>query len=240
MPLSLSCRTAGLLWLGLGLVACAPTAPTRSDGAAPAATQARSAMVNTQATRSDVAALPPDAELDARALPRGVAQARPATVNVQADPAGTTLFTVSPRLRSGSASNPPLIEASLGASRPRAGAREAQYQVLISIAVPRNWRDFSQVTARDMPPPGLRRVGRDTDCQTSGGTCLYRETLLLDLAEAPLRQLAAGGRGLRLRIEGNAAFVETGLPAGHLQALFAAMDGAAPGAGAGAAPSRVP
>ncbi|HEY4252847.1 MAG TPA: hypothetical protein VGM87_16670 [Roseomonas sp.] len=216
MPLSPSRRIAGCLWLGLGLAACASTAPTRSD----------------------IAALPADADLDARTLPRGAAQARPATVNVQTDPAGTTLFTVSPRLRSGSASNPPLIEASLGASRPRGGP--AVYQALISISVPRTWRDFSQVAARDMPPLGVRRVGRDTDCQTSAGTCLYRETLVLDLPEAPLRALADSGRGLRLRIDGNAAFVETGLPAGHLRALFEAMAPAAPGGAAGAAPSRRP
>lgn len=216
MPLPLLTRAAGFLCLALA--GCAPSAPGTTD----------------------IATLPPDAELDARALPRGAAAARPATVNVQNDQAsGTTLFTVSPRLRSGSPSNPPLIDASLGASRP-GGTGAATYQALVTITVPRAWRDFSRAMGRDMPPIAVRRLNRGTDCQAGGGACLYRETLLLDLPEAGLRQLAEAGRGLRLRIEGNAAFVETGLPAGHLRALFEAMDRAASGAAAPGTPSRAP
>lgn len=216
MPLPFPSQAAGLLCLGLA--ACAPPAP----GAA------------------DIAALSQDAALDARALPRAAAAARPASVNVQNDPAsGATLYTVSPRLRSGSPSNPPLIDASLGASRPDAPGATA-YQALVVIAVPRAWRDFSRATGRDMPPIAVRRLSRSTDCQVGAGACLYQETLLLDLPEAGLRSLAEAGRGLRLRIEGNAAFVETGLPAGHLRALFEAMDRRASGAAAPGTPSQAP
>lgn len=217
MPLSLPGRAAGLLCLALA--ACAPPAPGPTD----------------------IAALPQNATLDARALPRGAAAARPASINVQNDPAsGATLYTVSPRLRSGSPSNPPLIDASLGASR-SGGSGAMAYQALITVAVPRAWRDFSRATGRDMPPIAVRRLSRSTDCQTgSTGTCLYQETLLLELPEAGLRSLAEAGRGLRLRIEGNAAFVETGLPAGHLRALFEAVDRRASGAAAPGTPSGVP
>ncbi|MBR0643949.1 hypothetical protein [Plastoroseomonas hellenica] len=216
MPIPFPSQAAGFLCLALA--ACAPPAP----GAA------------------DIAALSPDAALDARALPRGAAAARPTTVNVQADPAsGAVLYTVSPRLRSGSPSNPPVIDASLGASRP-GGSGAATYQALVTIAVPRAWRDFSQATGRDMPPIAMRRLGRSTDCQAGAGTCLYQETLLLDLPEAGLRSLAEAGRGLRLRIEGNAAFVETGLPAGHLRAIFEVMDRTASGAAPPGTPSPAP
>jgi hypothetical protein len=215
MLLPFPSQAAGLLCLALA--ACAPPAPG-----------------------ADIAALPQDAALDARSLPRGAAAARPASVTVQNDPAsGVTLYTVSPRLRSGSPSNPPLIDASLGASRPGTPGATA-YQALVVIAVPRAWRDFSRATGRDMPSIAVRRLGRSTDCQTSAGTCLYQETLLLDLPEAGLRSLAEAGRGLRLRIEGNAAFVETGLPAGHLRALFEAVDRRASGTAAPGTPSEAP
>lgn len=166
-----------------------------------------------------VRSLPADADLDARSLGRGAANARPATVQRQDDPAQPAiLFTVSPRLQTGSPASPPMVVTSLGAERQRATGATT-YQALVIVSNARRHADFSRATTRQGTGFPLRTVSRQTDCGGAGG-CLYVQTMLLTIPPEALRQAAEGNTGLRLRLDGSAAFVEAAIPAGHLRALL--------------------
>lgn len=173
-----------------------------------------------------VATLPADATLDARSLGRGGAAARPATVQVQ-DEAGrpAILYTVSPRLQTGSATSLPMVVASFGAERQRADGAVA-YRVLIIVSNARRHAGFSGAATRQGESIAVQPMGRETRCGGPGG-CLYEETLLLTVPGDVVRRLAAAGQPLRLRLMGSAAYVEAAVPAGHLAAAAEATGGAA-------------
>lgn len=177
--------------------------------------------------RDAVGALAPEANLDARGLGRGVAAGRPAAVQVQ-DQAGnpTILYTVSPRLQTGSASSLPMVVTSLGAERERATGT-LTYRALVVVSNARSQAGFARAATRQGASVPLQTLSRESRCEGAGG-CLFVETLLLTFPADMLQEAVAGGTPLRLRLSGNAAFVEVGIPPGHLRALLAATEGATP------------
>ena len=175
-----------------------------------------------------IRSLPAEASLDARGLERGRAAERPATVQVQetADRA-TRIYTVSPRLQTGSPGSLPLIVTSVGAERQEpTGAVRLRLLVLVSNA--RGYGGFSRAESRQASDIDVQVLGRAADCR-SGAACLYTETILLTVAEAQLRSAAEGNTAIRIRLTGNASFVETAVPVGHLRALTAALAQPQPG-----------
>jgi hypothetical protein len=175
-----------------------------------------------------VRTLAPTAELDARSLGRGAAAARPASVQVQDNPANPAIFyTVSPRLQTGSPASLPMIVTSFGAERPRAGGATA-YRALVMVSNARGQAGFANATTRQGDRIPLEVVRRETQCGGAGG-CLFVETLMLTFDAGALRRAAEAGTPLRLRLNGSASFVEVNIPPGHVRALLGAT-------GAGAAP----
>lgn len=172
-----------------------------------------------------IRALQPDATLDARGLGRGAATARPASVQVQDNPASPAVFyTVSPRLQTGSVTSPPMIVTSLGAERPRLGGAIA-YRALVVVSNARRFGDFTRAATRQGEPVAVQVASRERQCAGAGG-CQFVETLMLTLDTRMLRDAAAAGTPIRLRIGGSASFIEVNLPPGHLRALAAATQGA--------------
>jgi hypothetical protein len=175
-------------------------------------------------TGATVGTLAPDAVLDARGLGRGAAAARPAAVQVRDDPSSpVVLYTVAPRLQTGSPTSLPMVVTSLGAERPRAGGAVA-YRALVEVSNARGQAGFARAETRQGERFDLRSVARENRCGGPGG-CLFHETLLLTLPADSVRRAAEAGQPIRLRLLGNAAFVEVGIPAGHLRALTAATGG---------------
>ncbi|MCR0981726.1 hypothetical protein [Roseomonas populi] len=174
--------------------------------------------------RDAVRGLAPGASLDARSMGRGGAADRPASVQAQrvAD-RGATIFTVSPRLQTGSQGSLPIVVTSLGAERQDATG-EARTSLLVTVSNARGYGGFSRAESRGGGEIAVRVVGRNTDCAGISG-CLYVETLLLTVPEEVMRR-AVAGNGLRVRIDGNASFVETAVPAGHVRALADALGAA--------------
>ncbi|MBP0491881.1 hypothetical protein [Roseomonas indoligenes] len=171
--------------------------------------------------RDAVRGMAPGASLDARGMGRGGASERPASVQSQrAVDRGVTILTVSPRLQTGSQGSLPIIVTSLGAERQDATGK-ARTSLLVTVSNARGYGGFSRAESRGGGDIPVRVVGRSTDCAGISG-CLYVETLLLAVPEEAVRQ-AAAGNGLRVRIDGNASFVETAVPAGHLRALADAL-----------------
>lgn len=169
-----------------------------------------------------VAALPAEASLDARGLGRGAAAGRPALVQVQDRPDQPgILYTVSPRLQTGSAGSPPVIVTTLGAERDRASGVVSP-RVLVVISNARAYGGFVRAESRQVEGILVQPLERRRDC-AEAPECRFVETLLLSLPEAALRRLAESGMPLRFRLVGNAAYVEGGVPAGHLRALLAAL-----------------
>jgi hypothetical protein len=178
--------------------------------------------------REAIQALPAEASLDARSLGRGQAAARPASVQVQqtADRAAT-IYTVSPRLQTGSPASLPLIVTSVGAER-QAQTGTVQLSLLVVISNARGYGGFSRAESQQASNIGLQVLGRAADCQ-GAASCLYTETLLLTVSEPDLSRAAEGGTAMRIRLTGNASFVEAAVPAGHLRALAAALTRSRPG-----------
>ncbi len=177
--------------------------------------------------RDAVRSLDPQASLDARGLGRGVAATRPASVQVQNDPANPAiLYTVSPRLQTGSASSLPMIVTSFGAERERATGSLA-YRALVVVSNARQQAGFARATTRQGESVPLRALARESRCEGAGG-CLFVETLLLTFPTDMVQQAAEAGTPLRLRLGGNAAFVELSIPPGHLRALLEATGAATP------------
>ncbi|WP_338663816.1 hypothetical protein VQH23_01355 [Pararoseomonas sp. SCSIO 73927] len=171
--------------------------------------------------RDAVRGLAPGASLDARGMGRGGTSDRPASVQSQrAADRGVTILTVSPRLQTGSQGSLPTIVTSLGAERQDATG-EARTSLLVTVSNARGYGGFSRAESRGGGEIPLRVVGRNTDC-AGISACLYVETLLLTVPEEVLRR-AVAGNGLRVRIDGNASFVETAVPVGHLRALAEAV-----------------
>jgi hypothetical protein len=171
-----------------------------------------------------IRALPPDATLDARGLGRGAA-ARPAAVQVLDNPASPAVFyTVSPRLQTGSVASPPMIVTSLGAERPRQGGTVA-YRALVVVSNARRFGDFTRAATRQGEAVAVQVAARERPCDGAGG-CRFVETLILTFDTRMLRDAAAAGTPLRLRISGSASFIEVNLPTGHLRALADATVGA--------------
>jgi hypothetical protein len=169
-----------------------------------------------------VRALPAEASLDARGMGRGAAAERPAVVQVRDTPdRPTILYTVSPRLQSGSAGSPPVIVTSLGAERDRA-TQALSPQVLVVISNARSYGGFARVESRQSNGIRAQPLSRSRNC-ADAPSCLFVESLLLTVPEADLRRLAEANAPLRFRLLGNAAFVEAGVPPGHLRALLAAL-----------------
>lgn len=198
-------RGLAALPLLAGMAGCAPTGGRDADA---------------------VRTLAPDAALDARSLGRGAAAARPVSVQVQDDPAqAAVLYAVSPRLQTGSVGSLPMIVTSLGAERRRADGSVA-HRALVVVSNARASPGFARAATRqgaDVPVQTLRRAN---ECGAAG--CLFVETLMLTFPDGMLRQAAAAGTPLRLRLIGSAAFVEAAIPPGHIRALLEATDGAAP------------
>jgi hypothetical protein len=178
--------------------------------------------------RDIVRALPAEASLDARGLDRGRAAERPASVQVQHLPdRGVTLFTVAPRLQTGSPGSLPMVVTSFGAERQDAtGALRAS--LLLTVSNARGYGGFSRAESRQGGEVAVRSLGRTTECQGPSG-CLYVETLLLTPSEAELRRAVEAGAPLRIRVSGNASYVEATVPPGHLRALFTSLAQAQPG-----------
>ncbi|WP_431280767.1 hypothetical protein ACQW02_15260 [Humitalea sp. 24SJ18S-53] len=168
-----------------------------------------------------VSSLAPEASLDARSLGRGVAAARPASVQVQDDPSNPTIvYAVSPRLQTGSLGSLPMIVTSFGAERQRSDASTA-YRALVVISNARAYANFARATTRQGDSIPVQALSRDTQCGGVGG-CLFVETLLLTFTADAMRQAAEAGTPLRVRLTGSAAFVEVGIPPGHVRVLLAA------------------
>ncbi|WP_426958852.1 hypothetical protein [Muricoccus radiodurans] len=168
--------------------------------------------------REAIRAMPADTSLDARGLGRGGAADRPARVQVQAVPdRGATLHTVSPRLQTGSPTSLPMIVSSLGAERVEA-TRASRPSLLVTVSNARGYGGFARAATRQDDVIPVQVLERRTDCGGAGG-CLYVETLLLALPEDGVRRAVEAGTGLRIRINGNASFVEAAVPAGHFRAL---------------------
>lgn len=199
-------RGLGALPLVASLAACAPEAG-RNAGA--------------------VSALSPEASLDARGLGRGVAAARPASVQVQDDPGNPmVLYTVSPRLQTGSPGSLPMIVTSFGAERQRADGAIA-YRALVVISNARGHAGFTRAETRQGDSIPVQTMRRETQCGGAGG-CTFVETLMLTFAADALRQAAEAGTPVRLRLSGSAAFVEVNIPPGHIRALLEATGGVPP------------
>lgn len=172
-----------------------------------------------------VRTLAPDATLDARGLPRGAAAVRPASVQLHDDPSrATVLYTVSPRLQSGSASSPPRIQTSFGAERTRAD-NEVTYRALVVVGNLRGYAGFSRASLADGTILPGETVGRERECL--GAECLYVETLMLTVPQALVDRAAQAGTPIRMRILGNAAYVEASIPPTHVRALLEATGGSA-------------
>jgi len=179
-----------------------------------------------------VRALPAEATLDARGAARGRAAERPVTVRAQETPdRGAVLVTAAPRLRTGSPISPPLVVTSAGAERARADGA-VRYRMLVEIGSAGRYGGFVRATGGGTTgggttgrgtPVEVQVLARRRDCDDPGA-CLHTETLLLTVPEEAVRPLLAAGTGLRVRIEGNAAFVEAGIPIGHLRALSDAIE----------------
>lgn len=177
---------------------------------------------DSQAVRSAA----PDAEVDVRSLGRGAAAARPAAVQVRDDAAtGSRLYTVSPRLQTGTIGSLPMVVTSFGAERTGASG-PTTYRALIVVSNARAYANFARATTRQGQDIAMQAIRRETQC--GGGACLFVETLLLTFEPEAMRQ-AAAGPGLRLRLTGSAAFVEAGIPAGHIRALLEATADGPPG-----------
>jgi hypothetical protein len=134
---------------------------------------------------------------------------------------GATLYTVAPRLQSGSPGSLPMIVTGFGAERPRNGA-PVRYRALVSVSNARGFGGFSNAESRQAPGIEVQVLSRASDCLGTPA-CLYTETLLLTFPPAALRQAAEAGTPIRIRLNGNAAFVETAIPATHLRALGEAL-----------------
>jgi len=174
------------------------------------------------ADRDAIRGLPPSASLDARGLERGRAGERPAAVQVRPMPErGVTILTVSPQLQTGSAGSLPIVVSSLGAERTEATG-EARVGLLVTISNARGYAGFSRAQSRQDGAFAVQVLRRNTDCSGLEG-CLYVESLLVSIPEAALRRVAGTEAALRIRIEGNAAFAEASVPAGHLRALTEAL-----------------
>ena len=174
-----------------------------------------------------VSTLPPEASLDARGLGRGVAAARPASVQVQDEPANpAVLYTVSPRLQTGSPGSLPMIVTSFGAERQRTDGTIA-YRALVVISNARGQAGFTRAATRQGDSIPVQTLRRDTQCGGVGG-CLFIETLMLTFSADALRLAAEAGTPLRVRLSGSAAFVEVNIPPGHVRALLEATAGAPP------------
>lgn len=175
-----------------------------------------------------VRTLAPEASLDARALGRGAAAARPVSVQVQDDPSRPAiLYTVAPRLQTGSVASLPMVVTSFGAERRRADGSTA-YRALVVVSNARSQAGFTRATTRQGGSIPVQALSRETSCGGAGG-CLFVETLLLTFTADAVRQAAEAGTPLRVRLLGNAAFVEVGIPPGHLRALLEATGGTAAG-----------
>ena len=166
--------------------------------------------------------LPAASNLDARSLGRGRAAERPATVQVQetADRLAK-LYTVSPRLQTGSPGSLPLIVTSVGAERQRLNGA-VRLRLLVIVSNSRGYGGFSRAESRQASDIGPQVLGRAADCR-SGAACLYTETILLTVPEVHLRSAAEGNTAISIRLNGNASFVEAAVPVSHLRALKAAL-----------------
>lgn len=170
-----------------------------------------------------VGALGPDAALDARSLGRGAAAQRPASVQVQDAPGNpAVIYTVSPRLQTGSPGSPPMIVTSLGAERQRADGAVA-YRALTVVSHARGQARFARAATRQGEAVAVRTLSTGNRCGAAG--CLSEETLLLTFPAEMIRRAAESGTPIRLRLAGDAAFVEVGIPAGHVRALLTATGG---------------
>jgi len=170
--------------------------------------------------RTAVDSLSPEASLDARSLGRAAAAARPASVQVQDDPGNpAVLFTVSPRLQTGSPNSLPMIVTSFGAERQRSDGATA-YRALVSISNARRAAGFAHAATRQGMDIPVQVLSRDTQCVGAG--CLFVEALMLTFPTDMVRQAAGAGAPLRVRLTGSAAYVEAGIPAGHVRALWEA------------------
>ncbi len=169
-------------------------------------------------TPDAIRTLAPDATLDARTLGRGAAAARPASVQVQDFPGSPAiLYTVSPRMQTGSPTTLPMVVTSLGAERQRADGAIA-YRALVVISNARRHAGFVRAATRQGVSFPVQVMSRDTQCGAAG--CLFVETLMLTFTADAMRQAAEAGTGLRLRLEGGAAYVEANIPPGHIRALL--------------------
>lgn len=173
-----------------------------------------------------VRSMAPQASLDARSLGRGAAGIRPASVQVQDNPANPViLYTVSPRMQTGSVGSLPMIVTSLGAERHRTTGAIA-YRALVVVSTARSQAGFVRATTRQGDSIPVQAVGRENQCGGAGG-CLFAETLLLTFPADVVGRAAEAGTPLRVRLTGSAAFVEVGIPPGHVRALVDATGGAA-------------
>jgi hypothetical protein len=174
-----------------------------------------------------VTTLAPEASLDARSLGRGAAAARPASVQVHDNPANPAiLYTVSPRLQTGSPASLPMVVTSFGAERQRADGSIA-YRALVVVSNARRPAGFARAATRQGDSIPLQVVSRETQPGTAGAS-LFVETLMLTFTADMLRRAAEAGTPIQVRLTGSAAFVEVNIPPGHVRALLEATGSAAP------------
>ena len=146
---------------------------------------------------------------------------------MQDEPANpAVLYTVSPRLQTGSPGSLPMIVTSFGAERQRADGTIA-YRALVVISNARGQAGFTRAATRQGDSIPVQTLRRDTQCGGIGG-CLFVETLMLTFSAEALRLAAEAGTPLRVRLSGSAAFVEVNIPPGHVRALLEATAGAPP------------
>lgn len=178
------------------------------------------AMSACAGTAPPVATLPADAALDARSLGRRASAERPAAVQVTDNPGSTMLlYTVSPRLQTGSPGSPPIVVTSLGAEQPRGGG-DAAFRALVVVSNARAFANFTRAATRQGEAVTVQVLSRERQCANG---CLYVEALMLALPTSMVQTAVDSGSPLRLRISGSAAYVEAGIPAGHLRALAEAV-----------------
>lgn len=174
-----------------------------------------------------VRTLATETSLDARGLGRGVAAARPASVQVHDDPANPAiLYTVSPRQQTGSPASLPMVVTSFGAERRRSDGSIA-YRALVVVSNARGQAGFARAATRRGESIPLEVMARETQ-PGNAGTNLFVETLMLTFSADMLRQAAEAGTPLRVRLSGSASFVEVNIPPGHVRALLEATGSTAP------------
>ncbi|MBR0680468.1 hypothetical protein GXW74_08215 [Roseomonas eburnea] len=163
-----------------------------------------------------------------RVAPVGPSAAvRPASIRVQANPAGPAiLYAVPPRLQTGSPGGLPMIVTSFGAERQRAdGTTACRAMVIASHAL--SQARFARATTRRGDGVPVQVLAQETRCGSAGG-CLFVEALRPTFPADALRQSAESGTPWRSRLTGSAAFVEVGIPPGHVRAPLEPFAGWAP------------